>query len=284
MSELPQPEVEGSGNLARSSDSEGIATLLNRKLQARGITVAVSWQQGGLEIALEGEDSPPDEGELVAFISEAIAKFKVDPIEAIEVCGRIRGETQPAWVHRIEWDNGDVRQALADWLNASAKIAPLSFNEETERGADERQDFLRFRLAAAETALLPLHCIKEVLNLSLTEVLPVPQMSDRILGIYHWRGEMLWLIDLNRLLGFPAFVARDLNEQASAIVLQFRAQTLGLVVQQVEDIERLRLEDLQPASSRLFSPQLLPFVSGYLAGSIVLDPGAISVPERYASV
>lgn len=300
MNDLPQPEQEGRANLARQDDPDGIAALLNRKLEEQGITVTVTWHQNRLNIALEGEDRPPDERELVDFIAEAIAKLQVDPIQTIEVCGRVRGEEQPAWRQTlvgafpetpVERESTALQQAFATWLSASAEISPLTAGETSEIATDKRQEFLRFRLAAKEAALLPLNCIKEVLKLSLAEVLPVPHMSDRVLGVYNWRGEMLWLIDLNRLLGFPALTLPDRRSRShaaalspdldrkkgSAIVVQWNNKTLGLVVQQVYDLERHSLQNLQPATSGLFSPQLLPFASGYLtaAEGIVLDPQAI---------
>ena len=139
------------------------------------------------------------------------------------------------------------------------------------------QRLLRFPLGFQDSALLPLEQIAEILRVNLAEILPVPEMPDCVLGICNWRGEMLWLIDLNHLVGFM-----PLSLTASspiAMVVQVNDQPIGLVVQQVNDIELHELEKLQPAAAGLFPPKLLPFVLGTLPGGsgTVLDVTAIAL-------
>ncbi len=140
------------------------------------------------------------------------------------------------------------------------------------------QRLLRFPLGLQDSALLPLEQIAEILRVNLAEILPVPEMPDCVLGICNWRGEMLWLVDLNHLVGF---VPRSLAAAASpiAMVVQVNDQPVGLVVQQVNDIELHELEKLQPAAAGLFPPKLLPFVLGILPGGsgTVLDVTAITL-------
>lgn len=139
------------------------------------------------------------------------------------------------------------------------------------------QRLLRFPLGLQDSALLPLEQIAEILRVNLAEILPVPEMPDCILGICNWRGEMLWLVDLNHLVGFVPLSSTAVSP--IAMVVQVNDQPVGLVVQQVNDIELHELEKLQPAAAGLFPAKLLPFVLGTLPGGsgTVLDATAITL-------
>ncbi|WP_017315452.1 chemotaxis protein CheW [Mastigocladopsis repens] len=133
---------------------------------------------------------------------------------------------------------------------------------------------LRFPLGIQDIGLLPLEQITEIIRVNLTEILPVPEMPSCILGICNWRGEMLWLLDLNHLVGYPPLTAAV---SPVAMVVTVNQYTVGLVVPQVDDIELHDLQQLQRASSGLFPPKLLPFVLGALPnGSTVLDVTGIT--------
>lgn len=135
---------------------------------------------------------------------------------------------------------------------------------------------LRFPLSQQDSALLPLEQIAEILKLNVTEILPVPEMPNCVLGICNWRGEMLWLVDLNHLLGCPP-VSWAAGTSPLAIVVQTNKQSVGLVVCAVNDIELYDLQQLSIAAIGLFPPRLLPFILGALPGDngIVLDVAAI---------
>lgn len=141
------------------------------------------------------------------------------------------------------------------------------------------QKFLRFALGFQDRGLLPLEQIAEVLSVSIVDILPVPEMPSCVLGIYNWRGKMLWLIDLNHLIDYPPLRSQHKHaEPPMAIVIQINGQSMGLVVPYVKDIELHNPDQLQRASNEVFSPRLLPFVKGYLPGAngIVLDTQAIA--------
>lgn len=128
---------------------------------------------------------------------------------------------------------------------------------------------LRFPLGLQESALLPLEQIAEIIQVNLAGILPVPEMPSCVLGICNWRAEMLWLLDLNHLVGYPALTAVG---TPVAIVVTVNEYAVGLVVPQVDDIELHDLQQLQPSAPGLFPPKLLPFVLGALPnGSTVLD-------------
>ena len=160
-----------------------------------------------------------------------------------------------------------VTQTNLDLLN----LEPLA--------PETRVRLLRFPLGKQDSVLLPLEQITEIIRVNVPDILLVPEMPSCIVGIGNWRSEMLWLVDLNELVGY-----RPLSEQGQvsvspvAIVVQVNDQSVGLVVSQVNEIELHEFEQLQPASPGLFPQSLLPFLLGYLPGdgSTVLDVKAIT--------
>lgn len=131
---------------------------------------------------------------------------------------------------------------------------------------------LRFPLGSQNSALLPLEQVAEVIKVNMVDILPIPEMPSCILGICNWRGEMLWLIDINHLISY----AVPTIATPMAVVVQVNQQAVGLVVQRVDDVELHDLEQLQKAVAGLFPRSLLPFVLGVLPGdNLVLDVTAI---------
>ncbi|MDZ8050703.1 MAG: chemotaxis protein CheW [Aulosira sp. ZfuVER01] len=129
---------------------------------------------------------------------------------------------------------------------------------------ETKQKFLSFNLGTNDLAVIQLQHIAEVLQVSLTEICGVPQMPNCVLGIYNWRGEMLWLVDLEEMLGYPPLLqASNLVSKMMAIVLENEGKYLGLLVRQLTDIEWLNTEQMKVPSAELFYPAMSPFVEGY---------------------
>lgn len=158
----------------------------------------------------------------------------------------------------------------------------LSSVIETEKNNQEKQ-FLRFYLEPITTMMLPIEQVAEVLKISLNKIVPIPQMSPWIMGVYNWRGEILWTIDLGHLLGLNTWQEQEINNtNATAIILSFpngskakgtEKKSLGLIIKNVEDIEWCNNELIQPPLISAITPALAPFVTGYWlkpGGEIIL--------------
>jgi positive phototaxis protein PixI len=88
-------------------------------------------------------------------------------------------------------------------LSVSTKIADRSNPKQIRK-------FLQFQLGSSEIpdlssargdfALLDTEVVTEVITIASENILPVPQMFYCVLGIYSWRSEMLWIVDLENLL------------------------------------------------------------------------------------
>ncbi len=164
--------------------------------------------------------------------------------------------------------------ALKPLDSISSKQDPLGL---TPLPVDNRQRFLRFMLSQENDALLPLKEILEVMQLPLEDIFPVPDMPGCILGVCSWQGETLWLVDLNHLVGYtPLCQQSQLVSPPIVIVIQSAGHSLGLVVEQVNDVD-LFDEDKIHMEQGLCPPGLEPFVAGYCPqqGGTVLNIASI---------
>ena len=159
-------------------------------------------------------------------------------------------------------------------LTATAPSDPLGLTPIPE---DTRQRFLRFQLSGENETLLPLEVIAEVLQLEPVEILPVPEISNYLLGVCNWRSEILWLADLNILVGSPPLWEQaPFLEKPMVIVVESGDRKVGLVVKHVHDVELVAPETLH-LPTEFDSSSMAPFVMGYLPNhrGAVLDVDVI---------
>ncbi len=142
---------------------------------------------------------------------------------------------------------------------------------------DNRQRLLSFPIGAFGNSLIPLEKITEIMRINIDEILSVPETPSSVLGAYNWRGEMLWLIDLEHMIGGTSLYEQvPLLQQPIAIILQIDNHCFGMVVKSVNEIEFHDMGEMLPAKPGSFSPQLLPFIIGYLPkGSTVFNPKSV---------
>lgn len=142
---------------------------------------------------------------------------------------------------------------------------------------DNRQPFLRFRFSGKDQALLPLEDTVKILQLDSLAILPVPDMPTWLVGICNWRGDILWLVDFNILIGETSLLHQiSAWEKPMAIVIQSGERSIGLAVEQVDDIELLQPDSIHQPQD-FYSPRLAPLIAGYLSEhrGIILDAKAI---------
>lgn len=148
----------------------------------------------------------------------------------------------------------------------------------------EQQQFLRLNISPETVALLPIKELNEVLNISTEQIAPMPYMSPWIMGTHNWQGNILWLIDLGYLIGLQPLGQKISASSYTAAILQFRFpnsnQAVGVVVNQVGNIERLNINSIQPPSLAPENKELAKLLQGYWLKSeqellAVLKPDAI---------
>jgi positive phototaxis protein PixI len=133
---------------------------------------------------------------------------------------------------------------------------------------EKKQKFLSFNLGTKDTAVISLEQITEIVQIPLTEICGVPQMPNCVAGIYNWRGEMLWLVDLEDMLGYPPLLqTSNFLSKMMALVLETEGKYLGVLIRQLIDIDWLDTEQMKPASREVFYPEMMPFLRGYFINS-----------------
>ncbi len=126
------------------------------------------------------------------------------------------------------------------------------------------QRFLRFPLNAEMNGLLPLADLRGVINVSLTDILPVPQVAEFLLGMMNWRGEAIWILDLAGLLGAMHWCRGEtVSVSGMAMLIQVDNQTVGLLVEQVSTIESYDPEQRLSVSDLMLPAELQSFLQGY---------------------
>lgn len=262
---------------------QAIASHLQNQLKQKEVTVKVARKHGNLYIILEfsAQDNAPQQKSVVATVRQALELLHQSGITTIKVGAQQRGTTTPIWVEKIELSSFILAKELVQWSQPDLLISP-NWGGVPNIPLGEGKKYLRFVVgnsfqnAKAEslTTLLALDNIREVVKISPQKVLAVPHVPDWLLGIYDWRGELLWLTDLNRLLGFDR---TNLSGGGMMISLQVHQHTLGLFIPQVEEIEQHNPEKLQAPVPGLLPTHLLPYVQGYisLTNSIILEPNKL---------
>jgi positive phototaxis protein PixI len=167
------------------------------------------------------------------------------------------------------------KDAANDIANDAIGSTPL-LEEATASG----ESFLRFYLLSDLPVLLSVYQLAEILTLSLSQIAPMFEMPPWVIGVHNWRGEVLWMIDLNHFLGLtPWYQQPECSSKHTVVILKSHPQTnssvvqkeavLGLVVNRVEDMVLCPSDSIQPLSNQPLPdrleamPEIQPFLRGY---------------------
>jgi positive phototaxis protein PixI len=171
----------------------------------------------------------------------------------------------------------------------------------------DRQQYLKFLLQPGLMALIEIEYAIESIEIPLDRVVPMPHLPPAVKGIYNWRGEILWIVDLAMLLGLgsdkpsryrriqPAIAIgstdnRDARNSSpsygstrystTATVERRAAKTLGVLVDEIIDLEWCQIEQMRSVLPDRFQPELATGVLGMWESTLgenflVLDGQAI---------
>jgi len=157
---------------------------------------------------------------------------------------------------------------------SSAKIKSIQKKEEPEKRTKQKQ-FLQFYLAPDTKVMLPIDRLTEVMTIQLGKIIPIPHMNPEVMGVYNWRGEILWMVDLGKIFGLLPWYEQTANKaNYKAIVINIdkkEKQTntkvikvrLGLVVSRVEDIKWCEEKSIYKTIKPSTAKSLDPFLQGY---------------------
>ncbi len=124
-----------------------------------------------------------------------------------------------------------------------SQTAEAAFEEMTDEPIEmpaQEIEMLSFRLGGEEYAVM-VEVVREVLKRR--ELTMVPNTPDYILGVISLRGTMLPVIDLSIRLGITPGV-RD--EKSRIIVASPGEEDLGLIVDRVTGVHRIREDEIKP--------------------------------------
>ncbi len=144
---------------------------------------------------------------------------------------------------------------------------------QTSRELSSSKQFLRFTLLPDTNLMISLSEIAIVLKIPFGQIIPIPEMPSWVIGVYNWRGEVVWMIDLGELLGFTPWNQQSVaSSHHKSVVIhpsdqdrknRTRGDLVGLVVSEVNDIEYCDVAQLHSPPASAVTPELAPFLRGY---------------------
>ncbi len=107
---------------------------------------------------------------------------------------------------------------------------------ETQLEEDENL-YLSLMLSMDQQVLIPSHQVIEIISIAPTQITPIPQVENPMMGIYSWRGEILWVVDGSSLLGDTALCDRQFwGPRYSVFVVRESAEHIGIMVPDVGNL------------------------------------------------
>jgi positive phototaxis protein PixI len=166
------------------------------------------------------------------------------------------------------------------------------FSSVVESSSQTQQQFLRFLLPPGLTVLIEIDRVTELISIPIDRVVPMPHLPPAVKGVYNWRGEILWIVDLAILLGVaasphyrslqPTMIISNAvtSEVGGADAFDRRqAQTIGFIVDEIAEIEWYELDLIRPVPDWI-QPELSMWMRGLWESNtgekfLVLDGQAI---------
>jgi chemotaxis signal transduction protein len=145
----------------------------------------------------------------------------------------------------LEKTPDDSRVIAVDNAKAIAKAAPktsllpLKITEKlSEKQLVEDENlYLSLVLSVDHQVLIPSHQVIEIISVSPTQITAIPQVEKPIMGIYSWRGEILWVVDGSALLGNTALCDRNFwGPRYSIFVVRESGEHIGIMVPDVGNL------------------------------------------------
>ncbi len=131
-----------------------------------------------------------------------------------------------------------------------------------------QQQFLRFQLQPGVMALMEIDLVTELVNIPSDRIVPMPHLPPAVMGIYNWRGEILWIVNLATLIGADRPTGRSRSLQptiilGSGVTPEDRLQkTVGLVVDELDEIEWFDLNQIQSPVPNQIDPEFSQWANG----------------------
>ncbi|MFQ3574068.1 MAG: chemotaxis protein CheW [Thermodesulfovibrionales bacterium] len=116
---------------------------------------------------------------------------------------------------------------------------------------------------------IPLHLVKKVIRV--VEITPLPQTSDKIMGIINYYGEVVPIINMRRILNLPT---KEIDLSDQIIIVRATSRTVGLLIDQICDIQNIDFDEIIKPSRILKDNE---YTEGSVQGCIRLNNGLIVI-------
>ena len=146
--------------------------------------------------------------------------------------------------------------------------------------------FLSFYLEADQQALLPTDQLLEIVKVNLSQITAIAGLDKSVMGIFNWRGEVIWVIDLASLLGYKPLYAQEYTQEkfqdkCHIIFLRSQENVIGFAVSHVGQMMKCDVAKIQSSVLTFANPEMMQVCRGYwLSGDeetfLVLDGKAIT--------
>jgi len=158
-------------------------------------------------------------------------------------------------------------------------MSELNFNDSLKfpipqsKIADGKR-FLVFSLDHNKEGVISIENLQGVVQIDLNEILPIPETPQSLLGIFSWRGEAIWSLDLAEYLGENSLLsAKEKNTKLFGAITINKKRNLALLVNKIASIAVHNSEkDLLPMTAGMVSPETARFLQGYFLKSDGVTP------------
>lgn len=191
-----------------------------------------------------GRKPAPVEPEDMVAIPPPAVRPEVNPAPLALAGGR-KGPVRPLWQEtETDFMLGSAK-AEDDFLELVSEELYLREFGRQEEDVSQQLELLSFRLAR-EVYAVRLTSIKQIIKL--TPITTVPRAPGYVLGIISLRGTIIPVFDLRRRLALPQAEA---TRKSRIVVVSAGRFTVGLIVDEVEQVARIPAEGLEPPPSVL---------------------------------
>lgn len=140
--------------------------------------------------------------------------------------------------------------------------------EFSQLNQQQGERFLQFYLKKELNGLIPLSKLQGTIEISLTDILPVPQIAQYWLGITNWKGEAIWILDLAQLLGAPNWCQqKPIASSGMAMLTATEDRTIGLLVKEIAGIKTYDSQSCLPIAKVNTTAKIQSLFDGYFLNS-----------------
>jgi positive phototaxis protein PixI len=105
--------------------------------------------------------------------------------------------------------------------------------------SDLVKSFLSIELTDNTKALLPIDQLVEILSIEWEKFIPIPETDNSVIGVFNWRQNITWLIDLPIFLGLSSIKSQMNNRlKLDIVVVKCDHNRFGLSVLKTGQISR----------------------------------------------